>query len=85
MYLGRVLNEELLRISVKIPKKTLRRMIKGLCKSMGVTRIEDDALLVLGDELEKICRKVLKEASELASHARRKVIKVEDVLLVKIR
>ncbi|HDN90920.1 MAG TPA: histone, partial [Candidatus Aenigmarchaeota archaeon] len=36
-------------------------------------------------ELEKICRKVLKEASELASHARRKVIKVEDVLLVKIR
>ncbi len=52
---------------------------------MGVTRIEDDALLVLGDELEKICRKVLKEASELASHARRKVIKVEDVLLVKIR
>jgi len=70
---------------VKIPKKTLRRMIKGLCNSMGISRIDDDALILLGEELEKICKKILKDASELASHAKRKVVKVEDVLLVKIR
>jgi len=43
---------------VKIPKKTLRRMIKGLCNSMGISRIDDDALILLGEELEKICKDV---------------------------
>jgi histone H3/H4 len=55
--------------------------IHRLIKKAGAERVGDDAVRELGKVVEDIALRISKEAIELASHAGRKTIKVEDIQL----
>lgn len=55
--------------------------IHRLIKKAGAERVGDDAVEELGKVVEEIALRISKEAIELATHAGRKTIKVEDVQL----
>ncbi|AAR39136.1 NEQ288 [Nanoarchaeum equitans Kin4-M] len=63
-----------------IPLAAVERILKEEAKKVGVTRVSDKAVRLLKEKLEQIYAEIAKEALKLATHAKRKTIKKEDVL-----
>lgn len=61
----------------ELPLASLERIMR----KAGAERVSMDAIIIMADILEDICRDISKEAIELARHARRKTVKKEDVKL----
>lgn len=69
----------------KLSRSWMRKTIFRAYRAAGISRFSNEAIDLLCEEVEKIARKILVEASKVATHARRKIIRKEDLLLVKVR
>ena len=58
-------------------------LIERLIKKAGAGRVSQEAVKALRNRLEKIAIKISKKSVELARHAGRRIIKVEDIELAK--
>ena len=53
--------------------------VHRLIRKAGARRVGDDAIEELQKVLEEIAIRIAKEAMELATHARRKTVRAEDI------
>ena len=57
----------------------IERIMKEEAKKVGVTRVSDAAVKAMKIYLENVAEEIAKEATKLATHAKRKTIKPEDI------
>ncbi|MCW1301438.1 MAG: NFYB/HAP3 family transcription factor subunit [Candidatus Nanoarchaeia archaeon] len=69
----------------RLSRNWMRKVIFRAYRAAGITRFSNEAIDLLCEEVEKIARKILKEASMVAAHAKRKIVRKEDLMLVKVR
>ncbi len=62
-----------------IPLAAVERIMKEEAKKVGVTRISDAAVRRLKQILEEVAEEITREAVKLATHAKRKTLKAEDI------
>ncbi|KYK38613.1 MAG: histone family protein [Theionarchaea archaeon] len=55
--------------------------VDKLIRKGGAERVSEEAARLLGEHLENVATEIAREAISLASHAKRKTIKAEDIKL----